>query len=147
MNAALIAAAVKHLNGVLKDLGKVEPGVHDVDGQVVVSVRGTVSKSEDVEYVPTADIPLLATLALVLEKSGFQRERSKALLVEAMTEALVAKATASSAVAARVKDIEEAMEHVRSVAESLPCKVRTGPTAVRVQGEVTVDDGVDLVTV
>lgn len=141
MNAAIITAAIKQLKGVLDDLGPINPGVHDVDGQVTVRLHGTVAKGNDVAYVPTVDIPLLSTLALVLEKSGFQRERSKALLIEAMQEALAVDASATHAVARRVKDIEEAMAHVRSVAASLPHKVRTGPTSVRVSGEVTVADG------
>ena len=144
MNAAIITAAIKKLTEALKGT-KIEPGVHDVDGQVVVTVHGTVNKGDDVAYVPTADIPLLSTLALVLEKSGFQRERSKLLLIEAMQEALAVDTAASHAVASRVRDIEEAMEHVRSVAASLPHKIRTGPTSVRVSGTVAVND-VSLVT-
>jgi hypothetical protein len=144
MSSAVIAAAIKHLSETLKGMDKVAPGVHDVEGEVVVRVHGVVSKSEDVSYVPTTEIPLLSTLALVLEKSGFQRERSKALLIEAMQEALEAKVSADAAVKSRVRDIEEAMEHVRSVAASLPLKVRSGPTNISVAGEVLVTDASDL---
>jgi hypothetical protein len=109
------------------------PGVHNVDETVVIKLQGTITKGAQVTYTPTVDIPMLTTLALVLEKSGFQRERSKALLVEAMTEALTIGDKGSEHVAERVKDIEAAMGHVREVTEALPKKTKQGATKVEVE--------------
>ena len=113
-----------------------EPGRHTVDATVTLKVTGEVVKGEDVPYTPTVDIPLLPTLALVMEKAGFQRERAKSLLVEAMTEALANGEKGAGAVAERVKDIEVAMAHVREVTAALPQKVRTGATKVNLSVEV-----------
>lgn len=110
----------------------IAPGVHNVDETVVIKLQGTITKGAPVNYTPTVDIPMLTTLALVLEKSGFQRERSKALLVEAMTEALALGEQGSEHVAERVKDIEAAMGHVREVTEALPKKTKQGATKVEV---------------
>jgi len=109
------------------------PGVHNVDQTIVLKLSGTVTKLAPVEYTPTVDIPLLPTLALVLEKAGFQRERAKTLLVEAMTEALTIGDQGSEHVAERVKDIEVAMGHVREVTEALPKKTKQGATKVEVE--------------
>jgi hypothetical protein len=109
------------------------PGVHNVDETVVIKLQGTITKGAQVTYTPTVDIPMLTTLALVLEKSGFQRERSKALLVEAMTEALTIGDKGSEHVAERVKDIEAAMGHVREVTDALPKKTKQGATKVEVE--------------
>lgn len=114
------------------------PGRHEVHGRVTFEVNGVIVKSNDSEYTPTVDIPLLATLALVLEKSGVTRENSKKLLIEAMQEAIVFGQSGSGAVSERVRDIETAMAEVRQVTAALPKKTRSGQT--RVQAEVKVVD-------
>ena len=48
---------------------KATPGVHDIDTTITLRVKGTVKKGADSDYTPTVDIPLLPTLALVLEKA------------------------------------------------------------------------------
>jgi hypothetical protein len=99
-------------------------------------VQGVVTKGEDTEYTPTVDIPLIPTLALVLEKSGITRERSIALLTEAMQEALALGQQAHDAVCDRINDIETAIARVREVTDALPKKTRTGQT--RVRGEIEI---------
>lgn len=111
---------------------KAEPGVHNIDEIVSIRVQGTITKGADVPYTPTVDIPMLATLAIVLEKAGFQRENAKKLLVEAMQEALAIGEQAAGSVADRVKDIETAMTHVRQITDALPKKMKSGATNVRV---------------
>lgn len=112
---------------------KLAVGEHAIDTTVTLKIRGTVKKGADNDYTPTVDIPLLSTMALLLEKSGFQREHSKGLLIEAMQEALALNVEADEVVAERVKDIEAAMEHVREVTGNLPKKTRSGPTNVAVE--------------
>lgn len=137
MNDLLKVALAKLLEKDTKGV-KLPVGVHTVDQTVVLKLKGQVTKAKDVPYTPTVDIPMLTTLALVLEKSGFQRERSKLLLVEAMTEALALGEKGSEHVAERVKDIETAMGHVREVTGALPKKTKSGATKVEVELEEVV---------
>lgn len=128
MNDVVTVALGKALEKTAKGIA-IPAGEHAIDTTLTLRIRGTVKKSEDGEYTPTVDIPLLATMALLLEKSGFQRERSKELLIDAMQEALAG----GEVVAERVKDIEAAMVHVREVTAALPKKTRTGATKVAVE--------------
>lgn len=133
MNTAILTAIAKSI-----ELSPLPVGRHEVHGQVTFQVDGVVIKGADTEYTPTVDIPLLSTLALVLEKSGITREHSKRLLVEAMQEAIVFNQKGSETVTERVRDIETAMAEVRQVTSALPKKTRSGAT--RVQAEVKVVD-------
>lgn len=132
MNDVVTIALGKALEKAGKQI-KLPAGEHAVDTTLTLRVRGTVKKGQDHEYTPTVDIPLLATMALLLEKSGFQRERSKELLIDAMREALDADVEGDEVVAERVKDIEAAMVHVREVTAALPKKTKAGPTNVAVE--------------
>lgn len=125
MDIVLHTALAKAL---ARDLPALAPGTYEVDAEITLRVHGTVRKGEDVEYTPTVEIPLLATLALVLEKSGFMREHAKAILVEAMTEAI---RTPADAIANRLNDVHAAMAHVREVTDTLPKKIRAGAVTVR----------------
>lgn len=125
MNDALLVAISK-----LIETPTLAPGVHPVNGEVTFRVNGCVKKSEDTEYVPTVDIPLITSLALVLEKSGITRERSMTLLVEAMQEALALGNHGSDHIQERINDVQEAIARVREITNSLPKKTRTGRTTV-----------------
>ena len=61
------------------------------------------------------------------------REKAKELLTAAMLDALNADIEASDLVALRVKEIEEAMEHVREITGALPKRLRSGATNVDVE--------------
>lgn len=132
MNDVITVALAKALEKTAKPI-KLPVGEHAINQTITLQVRGTVKKGEDHEYTPTVDIPLLSTMALLLEKSGFQRERSKELLIEAMQEALAENVEGNEVVAERVRDIEAAMVHVRQVTEALPKKNRSGITNVNVE--------------
>jgi hypothetical protein len=108
-------------------------GVHVINTTVTLKMKGTVTKGKDVEYTPTASIPLKATLAFMLHRMGFQREAAKDLLVEAMTDALNAGNKAATDVENLLIDIDEAMEHVNEVAEALPKQTKSGATKVDVE--------------
>jgi poly(A) polymerase Pap1 len=135
MNNLVKLAIAKSLEKATKEF-KAAQGTHNIDTTIMLRVKGTVTKGADTEYKPTVDIPLLPTLALVLEKAGFMREKAKELLIEAMTEALELSAKGEKFVEERVKNIEEAMEHVQEVTEALPKKKKSGSTKV----EVTVEE-------
>jgi hypothetical protein len=113
-----------------------KPGHHSIEDEFTIKVKGTVFKGNDVDFTPTVEIPLLSTLALVLEKSGFQREKSQSILIEAMTEALENESSTSQSVKERIKDIERAMKSVRQITGSLPLKKRTGPTKFNLEVEL-----------
>lgn len=106
------------------------PGYHPVNETAVVHVKGGVNKLQDEQYTPTVDIPLLPTMALLLEKCGFQRELVKDILIQSMTEAIRHQRDPHDLINGRVKDIETAMEHVREVTDALPLKTRSGKTFV-----------------
>lgn len=132
MNDLVTMALAKTLEKQAKAI-KIPAGEYEIDTTLTISVKGTVKKLEDHDFKPTIDIPLLTTMALLLEKSGFQRELSKKLLIEAMQEAIGANVEASEVVAERVKDIEAAMLHVQEVTDALPRRQRNGATFVTVQ--------------
>jgi len=131
MNDLLKLAIAKQFEKDTKDF-KPTTGNHDIDQTITWRVVGTISKKADYPSTPTVDIPLLATLALVLEKSGFMRDKSSAILVEAMTEALKLGEKGADHITERVKDIEAAMKKVREVTQALPKKNKSGPTTVKV---------------
>jgi len=134
-DAVLVALA----KGLTKKTGEVvlKPGVYPVNEVLTVSVRGSVKKAADTSYTPTADIPMLPTLALLLERAGFTRESSKAVLVECMTAALqLGDGNGGEAIGERIKDATAAMASVREVTAALPKKSRAGATTCQVEVEV-----------
>jgi hypothetical protein len=132
----LIAKAIEKAAAKPAKKLSLKEGVYDVDETLTIRVQGQIKKFKDEEYTPTADIPLKAALALVLEKSGVTRDAASKLLVEAMTEALEAGEKAQAAVQARLNDIDAAMERVQSAAAKLPDKTRKGKTTCKVTLEV-----------
>lgn len=112
---------------------KLTPGRHMVDQLVTLHLKGSILKSEDFDRTPTVDIPFKTVLALVLEKSGFTRERSLAILTEAMTESMLAETSAQIAVAERVNDIDTMMAKVKDMLGALPKKLCAGPVRVDVK--------------
>ncbi len=107
-------------------------GSHEVDFIVKLHVKGEIKKGADVEYTPTAEIPLLPTMALMLEKMGFMREKAISLLIEAMKEAISEDIASKDVVESRTKDIEEAMSHVLRITAALPKKTKSGATTAKV---------------
>mgnify|MGYP001561746065 CR=1 FL=1 len=109
---------------------KIETGSYAIDRTIALRIFGTVSKESPEWYTPTESIPLLATLALFLEKSGFTRDLSKTLLVDAMKEAMAFDEKAEGPIKDRMKDVKSAMETVRQITGALPKKQREGKTRV-----------------
>jgi hypothetical protein len=124
---ATLAALDKGLDRLARDL-KLQPGNYPVDAVVTLLILGDVTKDRDSEYTPTADIPLLPTIALLLQRAGFTRDRSMQLLIECASEALAAGGKVGDAIAERLVDAEEALATVRAAAATLPKKSRSGST-------------------
>lgn len=139
MNDLVKLAIAKQFEKATKGLA-VGVGTHNIDETVTLHIKGTVKKLEDKMITPTVNIPLKATLALVLEKAGFMRERAKELLIEAMTEAMELEAKGDVFVASQVKDIDTAMEHVKDITSKLPKTPQSGATYVKVDIEELVGE-------
>lgn len=132
-NQVAIVALAKALE---KQMQPIQPGKYAVDERFIIHLAGTVLKSEDSSYQPTAEIPLKATLALLLEKAGVTGPHAQAMLVEAMQEAVLSHTDSASAIAARMKDVDAAMAQVQASLAKLPKKVRSGATRVDVAVEI-----------
>ena len=130
MQSSLTAIEKLALASVFKSKESLPPGIYEINRTVTLQISGTVEKAEPEEYTPTEKIPLLATLALVLEKSGFTREWSKGILIDAMKEAMAFDEKADGPVKDRIKDIAAAMAHVKEVTAALPKDIREGKTFV-----------------
>ena len=130
MNEVISTVITKAIKG-----SQLPPGQYEVDHTVTLRLKGTYKVSNDVSYVPTVDIPMLPTLALLLEKAGIVGPAAERMLVEAMTEALNGGEQAHGAIAERLNDIARAEDRVRNLVGQLPRKVRKGPS--RWDGEVT----------
>ena len=130
MNEVVSTVISKGIKG-----SQLAPGQYEVDTLVTLRIKGTYKVSNDVSYVPTVDIPMLPTLALLLEKAGIVGPAAERMLVEAMTTALNGGEQAHGAIAERLNDIARAEERVRNLVGQLPRKVRKGPS--RWDGEVT----------
>ena len=111
-----------------------EPGTYEVDTTVLVRLSATVKKSRDTEATPTTSIPLIPTVALLLEKCGFRRNKVATLLRDAMIEALeLNSGTASECIQERMKDVEAAVVRVKKeVTSALPKVPRSGQCRVDV---------------
>lgn len=112
----------------IKPTAPMGAGEYQVDEVVTLHLKGTLKQSEDHSYTPTVDIPMLATMALLLEKMGVVGPHAEAMLVSAMSEAINANESASLAIEARVRDIERASARVREMVGQLPRKTRRGPS-------------------
>jgi xanthine/CO dehydrogenase XdhC/CoxF family maturation factor len=128
---AVITAAIAHE---LK-AGKLPPGVHHVDTTITFKVTGTVKKNEDEPYTPTAEIPLLPTMALLLEKAGIVGDAAINMLATAMKEALILNEKPEDAIKSKLKDYYAAEKKVLAMIGDLPEKKRSGKTIYAVSVE------------
>jgi len=111
---------------------EVGPGVH-TNLVMDLTVRvGEMRIANDTDKAPTCSIPLLPTLALLLKRMGFQREKALEMLAEVMGEAIALDKDATKALLAEtgVKEAQDLLQ--KDVIAKLP---RTP-----VNGRVTVKD-------
>ncbi len=130
----IIVALARHFAKQAEKL-RLQPGIYQVSQTLTIELAGAVEKAPDLEYTPTADIPLIPALALLLKRSGVQREAAKALLIEVMTEALNSDEDARAALEEEA-GVLEAMKHVRQITAALPKKTKQGATKVAVAVKV-----------
>ena len=137
MNDVIQTALVKLLG---KDLAVLTPGTTEINEVITLHVQGTLRRGEDSYYTPTVSIPLKATLALLLSRMGFQREKAGEILVQCMTEALALtddnKSKSSEIMEALLANVDDAMARVSQITGALPKQIRAG--AVTVKGTVEV---------
>ena len=137
MTPAILALAATHAAKKLADCrDDVAPGTYkNITVTVISTVDGVTASAivtadelvvgQDEDYIPTVDIPQLATLALALKKAGVQRHNIKKVLVEAATEALQNGDKVGDAIEL-AEDLEEAFKMVRASMKALPKKTRKG---------------------
>ena len=76
---------------------------------------------------PTTSLPTILTLALFWQKCGVTRDHALNMLKEAITEAMTNGTNKDTEIAARVKDVEKAVEAIkRDLIAKLPKQKRAG---------------------
>ena len=106
---------------------ELEPGVHDFDEMLTVRITGSVQKMDDQFVAPTTSLPTILTLALFWQKCGVTRDHALNMLKEALTEAMTNGKDKDTEIAARVKDVEKAVESIkRDLIAKLPKQKRAG---------------------
>ena len=106
---------------------ELEPGVHDFDETLTIRVTGSVQKMDDQFVAPTTSLPTILTLALFWQKCGVTRDHALNMLKEALTEAMTNGKDKDTEIAARVKDVEKAVESIkRDLIAKLPKQKRAG---------------------
>lgn len=101
----------------------VKPGVYNID--TTVNIKGTITVGEDYETTPTANIPILPVMALLVQRMGFQREKAMKLIVDAINESIADKdTTVLENLQKDTAEIEAAIEVVRKGIISKLAKVK-----------------------
>ena len=104
-----------------------QPGRHHFDEVVTVRVSGSVEKQSDQMVAPTTSLPLIPILALFWEKCGVSRDHALRMLREAITEAMQNGKTKTEQIEARIRDVEKAVEAVKTdLIAKLPKQKRSG---------------------
>lgn len=134
MKALTMIALANYFEKAAKPLkGNLRKGEHLIDETLVLKVKGVIKKGEDVEYTPTIKIPMLATLALFIEKSGIVGDNISNMLVESMNEALEMKDEVKSIIEHRLKDITAAEKRVQELTKKLDLATRNGSCNVKIE--------------
>ena len=106
---------------------ELESGVHNYDDTITIRITGSVQKMDDQFVAPTTSLPTILTLALFWQKCGVTRDHALNMLKEAITEALTNGKDKDTEIAARVKDVEKAVESIkRDLIAKLPKQKRAG---------------------
>jgi hypothetical protein len=106
---------------------ELESGVHNYDDTITIRIAGSVQKMDDQFVAPTTSLPTILTLALFWQKCGVTRDHALKMLREAITEALTSGKDKDTEIAARVKDVEKAVESIkRDLIAKLPKQKRAG---------------------
>ena len=104
-----------------------EPGEYTLDQQILVTIKGDMTKIVDDEATPTIKVPQLAVMAMLLRRMGATREAALKHLRECLKEAMDSGDKMSAVIAADVAEFEKAIEDVRkNVLEGQPKIPRKG---------------------
>lgn len=121
------------------------PGRHFVDEVLTVRIHGYVEKGEDQMVVPTVSIPLVPTLALLIEKCGINGDDALEILREAITEAISENASKDKKIQGRITHIDKAIASVKKdLIAKLPKMHRSGRVVVK-DLEVEVSQQTELI--
>jgi len=135
MNEATKAAALAAAANLLaKKAGTVKPSAGDYhfdNMKVVVTLNGRANKAEDYERTPTASIPMIPVLCILLKKTGAVGNNCLNLIMEAMTEALEAGEKGDEYMQALMKEYAVAEEAVKAKLAKLPAVQAKGPFTVK----------------
>ena len=111
---------------------ELEPGLHEIDEEITIRVTGSVQKMDDQFVAPTTSLPTILTLALFWQKCGVTRDHALNMLKEAVTEAMTNGTNKDTEIAARVKDVEKAVEAIkRDLIAKLPKQKRSGRVVIK----------------
>ena len=103
----------------------------------IVHVRGAVEVQPDYEKAPAQQIPLYATVALVLKRvPGLQREKALALFAECMREAVLADEEARKVMLGEFPELEDIEDNVRTIVGELPKTPAKGAVKANLQVDV-----------
>jgi hypothetical protein len=140
---ALQHAMKKGLDAKARD--EVGPGVH-TNLVMDLTVRvGELRVAADTDKAPTCSIPLLPTLALLLKRMGFQRDKALEMLAEVMEEAINLDKDATKALLSEsgVKEAQDLLK--KNVIAKLPRtpvkgSVKVSDVEVDIKGMAVADD-------
>lgn len=111
---------------------ELEPGHHEFDEVLTIRVTGSVEKMNDQFVAPTTSLPTILTLALFWQKCGVTRDHALNMLKEAITEAMTNGTNKDTEIAARVKDVEKAVDAIkRDLIAKLPKQKRSGRVVIK----------------
>lgn len=134
MISDLVAVALsKHFG---KNNAVIAQGTHQIDQVLTIHIKGTVKKAASTLAAPTTEIPLIATMALMLKKMGFQRDKAAEMIRECMLESLALKAAgeendSSQIILERIADAETQIAFLKKeIIEKLPKQPKSGATTV-----------------
>lgn len=148
-HSAAIAAALNMLGKKKEKMPAVPVGTHDLEGvKVVITLSGKAKKGEAYEYTPTAEIPMIPVLCLLLKKTGCVGPNVLNMIVESMNEAVAAKEKGEEAMKELMADYEKAKEKVEKTLKKLDPKMKAGNFTVNdLEASFAVVDSHELTTV
>lgn len=148
-HSAAIAAALNMLGKKKEKMPTIPVGTHNLSGmKVVVTLTGEAKKGEAYEYTPTAEIPMIPVLCLLLKKTGCVGPNVLNMIVESMNEAIEAKEKGETAMKELMADYEKAKAQVEKTLKKLDPKVKSGNFTVNdLEASFEVIDSHNLTTI
>ncbi len=130
-NALLLDFALTKLLAKKTKTFDLEPGSYRIRGTATVKIDATITRRKDSSYTPTADIPLLPTMAILLHRMGVTRNAARELIVEAATEALTAGGKVGDHLTEYFEGLEGAVANLKAdLKKRLPVATRLGAKSV-----------------